>query len=392
MYNSILSPRTLFIIIWALVLSLLEMQLTNNIDLSNWIPFIPIYLLLTVCIIWSLVRFSIVYSKTGNINISKPAPLDDYKIESLKKYATYFFRGWAFLALLDFAYSGGFPLLRFVLGQPVDYANTGIPTIKGFEYTLYLLTISIVGYLWGKIELFPKWIVFLLCIFPVVMFSRATMMYGIIQFFISFLFFKKIRLKHFFYALVLILGIILLFGIIGDNRGEYANPFSYLITDKPDNPLNRLPSGFTWIYIYITCGYNNILVTYSNLHPTYELLSVFYNIIPGFLKQALSVKANSEMVFDESLNVSSFFSGYIEAFGIIGGIMGGFVLLFLAGLFYNKAKKKGGWYLIGYSTMSSCIILSPFFDALMTVSTVFQLIICLLLSVKFKFPKYENRK
>ena len=72
--------------------------------------------------------------------------------------------------------------------------------------------------------------------------------------------------------------------------------------------------------------------------------------------------------------------------------MGGFVLLFLAGLFYNKAKKKGGWYLIGYSTMSSCIILSPFFDALMTVSTVFQLIICLLLSVKFKFPKYENRK
>jgi len=210
------------------------------------------------------------------------------------------------------------------------------------------------------------------------------MLYSIFQLFYLYIYDKKIEFRQIRNITFFIFGLILIFGLVGDIRGPYVNPFAYLINETGNNPLEKLPSGFTWIYIYITANFNNILLTIGTFEPSYSFFNIFYNIIPVFLKQFLITDTSSPLITDESLNVASFYAGYVTSFGIIGGILGGMILQFIGNYFYFKAKSSNLGYLTGYSIVFTCIILSVFFDALMTISTIHFLILSIILANKLK--------
>jgi oligosaccharide repeat unit polymerase len=380
MWNKILNPFFVFTITWSFVIFLLNLNLTSNINRLEFSGLLIIYLnIITSFFIYLLFYFIHNKRKVNNINITEVQYYKAYK------FANRCFNFFLFLTIIDIFYSGGVPLIWIFTGSSKNYVNLGIPSIRGLQYTLYLFTFS-VFLLLLKTKKFKnsKLKIIILSVLPFLMLSRSLMIYCIFQLFYLYIFDKKIEFRQIRNIIFFIFGLIIIFGLVGDIRGPYVNPFAFLINETGNNPLEKLPSGFTWIYIYITANFNNILLTIGTFEPSYSFFNIFYNIIPGFLKQFLITDTSSPLITDESLNVASFYAGYVTSFGIIGGVLGGIMLQFIGNYFYFKAKNSNLGYLTGYSIVFTCIILSVFFDALMTISTISGLILSIILANKLK--------
>jgi oligosaccharide repeat unit polymerase len=215
-------------------------------------------------------------------------------------------------------------------------------------------------------------------------------MYALFQILCASLFFNKLKFRILFKGLIFFLLIILIFGIIGDNRGENPNPFSYLIDSEYFELMSSLPSGFTWVYVYLTANFNNINTTYGNYELSYSLLDIFYNVVPGALKSYFIEPKDSVLITDANLNVASFYAGYITSFGIIGAIVGGIILQLFSIKYYFLALRGNLGHLVVYSILFSCICISVFFDAFMTISTLGQIFLSLFLSHKIKYLQIDQ--
>jgi oligosaccharide repeat unit polymerase len=382
MWNKILNPFVIYTCTWSLVLYLISLQLTININRLEFNGLLIIYVnLITSALIYGV--FYLFYGKKKNGNL-KPS-VGQYNLSY--KFANRSFYVFLSLTILDVIYSGGVPLLWIFIGGSKGYAHLGIPSIKGLQYTLYIFSFTVYVYLL-KLNKFKHWKfkISIMTILPFLMLARGLMMYAIFHGFYIYIYDKKIKLKQFRNIFIFILGLIMIFGIIGDVRGEYANPFGPLINTKGNNPLQKLPSGFTWFYIYITANFNNILLTIGTFEPSYNVLGPFYNVVPGFLKQIVftpSGKGNP-LITNNSLNVASFYALYVRSFGVIGGIVGGILMQITATYYYFKTRTYNIGYLYGYSIIFTCMIFSVFFDAFMTVSSIFGILLSLYLANKLK--------
>jgi hypothetical protein len=156
------------------------------------------------------------------------------------------------------------------------------------------------------------------------------------------------------------------------------------LIDPRYDVLNQLPSGITWVYIYITANFNNILISHGTFEPNGSVQEIFYNLIPGALKSLIFSGKNTEfspVLLDENLNVASMYVGYVSGFGIAGAIVGGIVFIFIGNiLFFYLFKRPNIGMLMANSVFFSCIVMSIFYDAFLTVSTFSQIIVCLLMA------------
>lgn len=376
---SFLNPFFIYSICWLSVLGLLNLRITNNIG--------DIHIESTLIIIINIITGFLIYLyykekyHLNNIkNISK-----SIQIAECGKFIARLSVVWFLLVIIDIVYSNGFPLLWIFVGAESDYTNLGIPSLKGLQHTLYLFIFTIKSIIIKnggfKNESFnSKIFIYFLIIYPIIMLSRSLMMYAGFQIFCCIIFNTKIKYTHALKLLILFFTTILLFGLIGDYRGANQNPFYYLINPNYSEIMEALPNGFTWFYVYLTANYNNINTTLGTYQLSYSFLDIFYNLTPGFLKSLLITQKESVLITDENLNVASFYAGYITSFGMIGAIVGGVLLQLLATKYYYKARTGNIGYIATYSILFSCLLISVFFDALMTVSTVAQLIMGLVLA------------
>jgi len=382
MWSKIINPFFVFCSTWILVIYLISMKLTTNIHQLK----IEGLAIIIVNLITSLLLFVCLLPVKGKKQTNGTEPTQGQLVIAYKM-ANRCFYVFLVLTFIDFLYSGGAPLIWLFTGSDKTYANLGIPSIRGLQYTMYLFSLTIFFYIL-KYYKFNKWKlkIGIMVLLPFIMLARGLMIYGIFQVFCIAMFGRKIKLKQFRNIAICIVILIMIFGVIGDIRGANANPLGFLVNENIDNPLLKLPSGFTWIYIYITANFNNILLTIGTFKPSYSFFNVFYNLIPGFLKQ-LFIKTDdlaSPLITDASLNVASFYAGYVTSFGIIGAILGGVILQFFSTYYYYKSLSYNIGYLVAYSIMFTCIILSVFFDAFLTVSTFCQLILAVYLARKLK--------
>ena len=387
MWNRILNPFAIFTLTWTFVLVLISLKLTTNINTLNPKGIVIIIVnIITSILIYLCFKFL----TTSPSAIVKIQPTNR-QLEITYKLANKCFYLFLILTLVDFIYSGGVPLLWLFTGSDKNYFNLGIPSIKGLQYTMYLFSFTLFAYIL-KFQKFNKWKIklLLMILLPFIMLARGLMIYTIFQVFCVVMFDKKYTIKQFRNILIFFLFLILIFGFIGDIRGPYANPFAFLINDSFDNPLLKLPSGFTWIYIYITANYNNILLTLGTFEPNNSFFNIVYNLIPGFFKQFITTETESPLITDASLNVASFYAGYVTSFGVVGAIIGGVILQIVSTYYYFKAKSANIGYILAYSIMFTCLILSVFFDAFLTVSTCSQILLAVYLAKKLKLKNIQK--
>ena len=380
-YIKIFSPSSTYFFIWLLVLGLLSLRWTENIPKFTIEMIAPVItsLLFAILII-------IAYEWKVKIDIDRMVNKINENIKKIKKIQNHFTVGFILLTFVDVMYSQGMPLLWIFTGAEKTYANIGIPSIRGLQYTLYLMSLVLLGLIRGIEPNYKTTLMWGLFIFPLLMLARGLFTYALIQYSFSRFMLVKFNRKHVAVCGAIVIIYALMFGVIGDVRHGISNPLAYLIAEGEYNPLSSLPSGFTWLYIYITSGYANILQTFDSVVTQYSFSPILYNLVPGAIKVQLGMQSNEAgIIADESLNVASFFAGYFVSFSLVGAIIGSLFLLLISIWWYAKLMRGEIFSIIGYSACLAAIILSPFFDALMTVSTVFQFIVSFYLRGRIKF-------
>ncbi|EDM37181.1 putative transmembrane protein [Pedobacter sp. BAL39] len=297
---------------------------------------------------------------------------------------------WLSLTLVEIAYFRSLPLLALLGIGAGAYTEWGIPSLHGLlnamiialsNYFFYLfLTTRNKKYLW--------FFLFCLC-WPILLVTRQVFMSMSVQAVLTYIFLNKFKAKTVFTIALVALCVVFLFGFVGDLRAGDSLMFINLAQPSDDYPA-FLPSGFLWVYIYVTSPLNNVNFNIDKypgfaFNPSYVLSSFF----PSFIRNMIFEKEN---IFDfklvnQYLNVSSMFPNYLGAFGYWGSILFYFVLGTIFSLVYVKATRKNvniKWIFIIVVLLHN-ILFSVFVDFFSNLVFIFQMILHYFIGTKVKF-------
>lgn len=372
----------LLLLIWAVELFLYSIHL---IEYYRPLNFKSVFFLIGVVII---VLFAGVVSKPKRRHLYVPIQKSTIAYatveieEKANKVTKYFIYG----TILNVIYSKGFPLLWLFTGGG-NYTEFGIPTFNGFMNALYYIAIVLNMYLYLSTNdrKYSKSLL-LLVLYPVFCMTRAlifTMGFELIGLYIMM---RKIKAKTITILVGCALAIIILFGVIGNQRngGAVSEATEAMVRELVDSKhvdtMTKLPSGFTWVYWYFTCSTNNLIFNIEKLHPNYLPDNTLKRLLPSVLRGLLFEEKEYEdsYVFEMDntiVNTFTLYATYLTDFGVP---MTMFLFFFVGWFFYKvyyRALAGRLNYFLMYPAIIMVICLSVFDDFMLSLPTIFQLVI-----------------
>ena len=389
------NPIFIYCLIWGVALFLYNLELTTNIlglnkstiilVISSVFSFFLAYVILEFIII-SLNGFIIKVRNNHFYKVNTNSKVENFE-RIIKKISLI----WIFFTLFEIFNFKGIPLISVVfLGQyELDYAAFGLPTLHGLMNSLYLsITCSIfILYQVTKNRKF-LYLVVIMFFWPILVMSRALMIWTIIEFFSIYFLFNVVNFRKIFGLLSVVFFVIFLFGYIGDNRGQTKDNESERFTDSfvksEYRPItDKIPSGFIWVYLYVTTPLNNVVWNIENINPEYNFKYTFRALLPSVIRDDSNKSGgtnNSLELFEEAFNVSSYYANYLKDFGVFGAGVIIFFLQFIVLLIYRSAKKFKIGGMIAYATIFNSIVMSIFFDYFFSLVTIFQVLLGLFIN------------
>lgn len=383
------NPAHIYTLVWLITLILFMMGLTSNIQ--------DVYietLLLVFANILSFYLCIIVLTK-GSLVKKIPPNKNEIDVSNLESFTKKLLWAWGLGTLVDIYFSGGLPFVWALMGDTSrNYTNFGIPSFHGIVNACYLLGVTclFLNYLLTKDR--RKLLLFSVLLFwPILMLGRGILLSALMQCVALYFLLYRVSLKAILIFLIFGLTLIILFGVTGDLRG-YVNPFASLVNDDAEWIFNNLPSGFLWVYIYVTTGINNINANITMISPSYMPWYSVSNLVPSAIKILISDdKRNDALVFvDEGLNTSSFYAGYLSDFGALGAFLFVVMLQFIWAWFYVSAtQQKKVSSILAYAIILQCVIFSIFYDLFLLLPYIFQIMLTQLYGKSIKWKKKPNQ-
>ena len=374
---NIANPLVSYISIWLLTIFLVNLQLTTNLLPLNTSTLILVFAnIITFIVIYTI--FSVQVSTQKQI-FYKNSFLP--QIVLLRKYIKVLLLLWLAGTIFEIIISGGGPLQWALIHLVKNYTNFGIKSFHGLMNSLYLFSTTAIFFdylICGKKKALIICLVLLL--WPVIMIERGILFGIILQMFCVYSIAKGLRLGSAFKGLLLLLGVLILFGVIGDIRTAEAKPFVNLVVEQHKSFFSYIPSGFLWVYVYITSPLNNIIANIDHITPTFTPFYSFIFFVPTAIRNFLSIdpqQLEPLHLVASNLNVSTFYSGFIADFGMLWTIVIVAIIQLIVTLFYLIGRSKI-WALLGYSVLFQCVVFSIFFNLFFSWVYVFQIVLAVL--------------
>lgn len=381
--SKFISPGKLLLLIWLVEILLYGLHLIEY--------YIPLNIG-TVCFLFGIILAVILAGVVSHPSkLPKKVVINDdnsqYAKERLdhitKKTTKYFIYG----TIVNMIYSQGFPLLWVVAGSGKSYVDFGVPTFNGFVNSLYYIStiLNLYMYLSTHDKKYIK-MNLLLLIYPIITMTRALIFSMGFEFLGLYIMMRQVRVKTVMTIAACAIGVIILFGVIGNQRGgsEVSEASEKMVRELVDskhvNTMTKLPSGFTWVYWYFTCSTNNLVYNMDKLQPSYLPENTLKRLLPSVLRSLLFEKKDYEdsYVFtmeNTLVNTFTLYATYLTDFGPILTIV---IFYFVGLLFYKIYYKARQGYLnnfLMYPAVIMIICLSVFDDFMLSLPTIFQLVI-----------------
>jgi len=170
-------------------------------------------------------------------------------------------------------------------------------------------------------------------------------------------------------------GVILLFGIVGDYRSGSSDLIRKW-AQPTDNYPEWLPSGLLWGYIYAATPINNLLYTVEISPPLNNLLfpntaaTLFPSVLRGVIYGDQLGEAESGQLVDATFNVSTAYVGPYQDFGFIGIAMYSMLTAFLCLQFWYRNDLKS---VLIYVVFCQCLILGLFWNQFLALPIITQI-------------------
>jgi oligosaccharide repeat unit polymerase len=209
--------------------------------------------------------------------------------------------------------------------------------------------------------------------------TRALLLWNLIEILSVYLIFHKINFKKIISLFFAVLVVVLLFGYIGDNRGEASEVrfTDNFIKEEYREVGKQMPSGFIWVYMYLTTPINNVVWNVDKLHPAYDFNFTSSALIPSIIRDKIYVGASKYpiILYQETFNVSSYFANLLGDFGVNGALVFVCFLQIAVTQIYFSAKTNKLGSIVAYATIFNSVMMSVFFDFFFSLVTIFQVIL-----------------
>lgn len=373
----LVNPFIIYSIVWGLVLLLTSMQLTTNlseISESTWF---------LVC--GNIIMFGVIYTFLRlAFHLPQKIIVRAELITELDSIVTKLFKIWIICVLIEIIYFRGFALLWIFTNDDMIYTDFGIiilHVVVGGIYRFLEIALFLIYIISGNKKYL--WKVIFLLFWPIMTVARGLFITIILQIMGLYLLFRRISIKKSFLLIMLAFILIYLFGITGDYRVNWhnnENPFIILIDSKGQYIFDKLPSGFLWVYVYLTSPLSNINSNIDNITPSY----LPYNSLATLpLKHFFQQETRSDFkLVEDNLNVSTFYYKFLLDFGIFGAFTIITIIQLITAIIYFYCRAGKIWGILIYPIFFQCIVLSVFSDIFLYSPTICQILITLYFGFK----------
>lgn len=364
------SPIVVFLAAWGITLLLYILQF-SNILLYDRSEASLVVLAIVLPFVFG-VSLSKIFNLGGNHKSVRTLFIEDIRIGKTEKFLKITFAAWIVVTLAEVGYSGGIPILWSVTGSLKTYFDFGIPTIHGLmnAILLSLTTVSTFLGLATNQKRYYVGIAFLL-IWGVVVISRNLIIVGSLQC-LFLMFFVKGPPKGARVIWLSIFGLLAIigFGWIGDLRSGAAAFFA--LAQPSSSYPTFLPSGFLWVYIYITTPLNNLIHQTMVSLPEWNwgLTNSMALLLPSVIRNILydSNTVAGDLVTN-AFNVSSAFLDIYRDLGFFGITVMSFLIGIVSQAAYNGNTVRSVLFSV---VLLQSAVLSIFFNHYFYLPILFQ--------------------
>lgn len=289
--------------------------------------------------------------------------------------------------LFEFKYVGLVPLFAILKGSKYEYTEFGVPTFHVFIVIFNSFWAVFISHNLISSKKASLLIPYLLCLVPsILIFNRGMFLLIIASSIFVLLMSSKNLIKLAFKILILLIGLLFLFGIAGNirvSKGKNANDLILKLGRASRSFKNSIiPKEFFWTYLYTTSPVANLQET-LNKHQVSELtvekVAVFINsdILPDFLaKRNVYLFKQREPIdqISSAFTVGSVYARSCAYFGYLG-----LVIMFVFGLIFNLVtiamlNKQSIFFVSGVAILNSITFFSIFDNMFIFAGLVLQLI------------------
>lgn len=377
-HHWIISPLTLIGFPWFVTIVLYQFKLTDNlVDLD----FGLVLTFLLMSLFFTLATLTSIKVSHKSIKISeKNLDCNTSKMQSVLRLLIII---WFSGSVFDIWYSGGLPFIWALTGIDKNYTDFGAPSFHGLINSFYFALMGTVFLLFKQTDN-RRYLLYtaILFMWPILMLGRGIMLSVAVQLCIISVFYSGARPKKVLFLIFLALLTVVAFGLLGDLRGS-ENPFFGIIKDEYKRYFEMLPSGFLWVYIYITSPLSNLAHNYLTLTPVWEFYYSSVNLFPTFLRPSSLDRADNFVFVNEGLNVSTIFASSHSDFGVAGDIILLLILALWTGFWFRRLTKNSV-YILPYSLVGVVLFFSIFYNLFLLYPYLFSTV---LLGVIAKYIK-----
>jgi oligosaccharide repeat unit polymerase len=361
MNQVIIHPLFIWSLSWGLVIFL------NNRHYSDLLRPLSVIYYIIICSIFIMSLYIVVLMTIARNSIITPtqssSPREDIDVNILLHFVSVVL----ILLLIGYAVeiilSGGIPVIWYLRGEDKTYFDFGIKGLHGFFNSLYFFATSGVFLYYLKTRNNKILFYFLLLLLiPIIFITRQGFIVVLLQSAILFFLNRKIKFRNMIILIGIILVNIILFGIIGALRTG-TQTFMKL-TLLSDNWPAWLPSGFAWVYMYVTTPSINFDNTIQIAQPGYNGFYLLSNLLPSPIRGMIYDTTDLVGELETSaFNVSSYLVEALRDFGIPGAVIFGILVFGLSYYIYLKAVRvRTIDYQLMYAILGQCMVISIFYN------------------------------
>jgi oligosaccharide repeat unit polymerase len=368
----VLNPIIAFLGIWCSVVALYKLRLSELLLYDGPVVFLSVLAITMSFVFGGLVSYVGSPSRKPH-PVNQRAAISEQGILLIKNGVYRSLTFWTIATTLEILYSGGVPLYWIYVESDKTYFDFGLPSLHGFLNALILAT-SLCCYFLGTLtgEFRYKTVPLMLTLWGVIVVSRNIVIVNLIQCSVLYLLLNPpLRVRSMLGAAVLLLLLILGFGWLGDARSG-ARAFVELALPSSAYP-DFLPSGFLWIYIYITTPFNNLIHHISTIEPEWNLglTNAMALVLPSVIRNLIYdaqdfYKGN---LVSEAFNVSTAFLDIYKDIGFFGII---FINIFIGYVSMKFWRARSTRSIFFFAVIMQSNILSIFFNHYFYLPIAFQ--------------------
>ncbi len=370
-----LHPVSVFVGIWALVLALYRLKLSDLLLYDDADTLGPVLTIVGAFIAGCLVA-RLMGSKLRKSVGPIVLPMSPARLAALDLRLSQMLKFWFVMTLVEIVFSGGVPLYWLYIGSDKTYFDFGLPSLHGLLNAL-ILSCSMMSFFLSRYSTrtLYKWVPWLLCVWGIVVVSRNLIVVNLLQIALLHLLTRPpMKMKNIAMGLLALCLFVLGFGALGDARSG-AEAFVALALPSENYP-DYLPSGVLWLYIYITTPLNNLVHQIVAVGPEWNwgLTNAMSLLLPTVIRN-LFYDAQDFFKGDlisEAFNVSTAFLDIYKDIGLLGVASLSFCAGFASLRIWVTNTVTS---IFNFAVITQCNVLSIFFNHYFYLPIVFQFVV-----------------